>query len=269
MIRISLLYIIWSGIYLIWYTVNGIKEGWLSIVDLFWYVINTVLSTSYYHLWFLISLIYAIPIMYFVLRYIKVKYLITISIYLYFIGLLNGSYSFVINHNNITWNAWILICEKWPRIITVIFNVIPICSFALIIPNTFKQRRSYNQYVLLLIWAIHILLFICEYMCVKHFSNDTVSAYLVTTIPTTLFTFLCAQNILINLKHHVLLRKMSTVIYCVHPLIIGVVDLFISTKVINSVLLFFLVAIVSLSISLTIVIISNKYKFFRFLKVLY
>jgi serine/alanine racemase len=126
-IRMSILYIVWSFIYMIsdipmWY-----EQNCLNFKNFKGFILNCVINTSHYHLWFVLSLVYAIPIMYFCLRFIKIRYLICFSIILYAIGLLYGAYSFVGLPFS---DYWQLFSNKWPRLQTVIFYVIPICAFA-------------------------------------------------------------------------------------------------------------------------------------------
>lgn len=263
MLRVVLLYLIWSAIYLAWYAFTGIREGWLSIYDIAWYGINTVLSSSYYHLWFLISLIYAIPIMYFLLRRMKAKHLIIISVVLYLIGLLYGSYSFVLGDHLPLAGVWKAISDKWPRILTVVFNVIPICSFALIKPKAIK-----NNMLLRALAVLAVVLFSVEFLLINKVTPSTVSAYLLLTIPATTFIFLAVKSVEINLESSYLLRKMSTVMYCVHPLVLGVVGLLTDTKAMNSIVLFGIVSNLSLIVSFALVWTSKKFKTFSLLKYL-
>lgn len=215
-IRISLLYLIWSAIYFVWYALGGLQEGWLSIFDIAWYGINAVLSSSYYHLWFLISLIYAIPIMYFALRHIKAKHLIIVSMCLYVIGLVYGSYSFAFGNHLPLIGVWKAISNRWPRIITVIFNVIPICSIVLINPKVLK-----NKIVVYLASLLFIILFSLEFVFINHLSPSTVSSYLVLTIPATTLLFYAIKNTKAKTKYSKMFRKLSTLIYCIHPLCIS------------------------------------------------
>ncbi len=126
--RITLLYVIWSFIYFLsdipkWYSL-----GCLTFKNFMGFALSCITNSSHYHLWFLISLVYAVPIMYFLLHYVKLRTFAIISAVIYLVGLLYGSYSFVEMPFEGLWNIF---GDKFVRMRTVIFNVIPICTFAI------------------------------------------------------------------------------------------------------------------------------------------
>ena len=88
MIRMCTLYIFWSGVYFIVFVIRGVQEGWISSGELVGYWINSAIDKSWYHMWFVISLIYAIPIMYFLLIRIKIKSVIILSMLMYCVGII-------------------------------------------------------------------------------------------------------------------------------------------------------------------------------------
>lgn len=93
-LRMTVLYLVWTAIYFIYDLFYWYQIDCLSFGNLLGYFIMIVRDSSHYHLWFLISLIYAIPIMCFLLHYINKMLLFAVSMALYVIGLFFGAYHF-------------------------------------------------------------------------------------------------------------------------------------------------------------------------------
>ncbi|OPA73990.1 hypothetical protein BVG16_26490 [Paenibacillus selenitireducens] len=89
--KLGIMYVVWSAIYLIvngytWMT-EGFSRGWiLQYVKQFFFV------GSYYHLWFLPALMFAVAIVYFLQKRMPLSSVVTISLVLYGVGLLADSY---------------------------------------------------------------------------------------------------------------------------------------------------------------------------------
>ena len=257
-LRLVILYSVWTIIYFLWQIPYWYQGGWLTIGNFVGYGLSCFVDRSYYHMWFLLSLIYAVPIMYFLLRYIKVKWFICIAVALYVVGLLYGAYSFV---GMPFQNLFDLLGDKWPRIRTVIFNVIPICAFALI-----ENKISLSKAKIRIIAVLMLILFSVEGVWLFGYSPNTASAYCVFTIPAVLFVFLFIKSINIEIKYNYILRKLSTLIYCMHPLIMGIFALFINKDNINSLGYCMIIISLNVIIGLMLIFLYTKFKCFKFLK---
>lgn len=65
------LYALWAVLYLAYSIPTWIKSGWMSFGAFKDYALATVTQGCHYHLWYLISLIYALPLFYLCARFIK------------------------------------------------------------------------------------------------------------------------------------------------------------------------------------------------------
>lgn len=111
-VRMTTLYLVWTAIYLIPNIFMWYQENCLTLANFKGYILSVFLNSSYYHLWFLISLIYAIPMMYIVLLLINKRALIVISLIIYIVGLLFGTYCFIETPFN---GIYDLLSKYWPR----------------------------------------------------------------------------------------------------------------------------------------------------------
>lgn len=257
-IRVFLLYFIWSIIYMISDLPTWKAYDCLNIKNFLGFGLACITNSSHYHLWFLISLVYAIPIMYFSLRYINKRALAIISAVLYVVGLIYGTYSFI---NPPFTGIWALFGNVFVRLQTVIFYVIPICTFAI-----FADKIKFYKIKTSVLTILAIILFSVEQMILYFTVPDTVSAYSIFTIPATFLIFVFAKNLNIKLKHNYILRKLSTIIYCSHPLVITLLALLYDFKSLNSLLYFAIVSVTTLILCSIIVLLQVKFKKFKFLK---
>lgn len=88
------LYALWAVLYLAYSIPTWIKSGWMSFGAFKDYALATVTQGCHYHLWYLISLIYALPLFYLCARFIKNrKLLFVLMIALYIIKAISYGYA--------------------------------------------------------------------------------------------------------------------------------------------------------------------------------
>lgn len=254
MIRTATLYLSWSAVYFFWSVYRGFSEGWISVGEIFVFAVNTVFNTSYYHLWFLLSLIYAIPLIYLFLRHFKLKVLLVVSAVIYILGVCYRSSGLLCMPFSELWEFSVKI---FPRLNTVIFYVIPVCVYA-IICDKLKIKRLY------LVTIAVTLLYLIEGL----FMHIYLSSFTLCMIPAVILIFTVSKNVNISIKHNYVIRKLSTIIYCIHPLVLELFNMFINKNNINSILYSSIILLLSTSISFILIILYKKVKPMNFLKYL-
>lgn len=252
-LRVSLLYVVWSAIYLVLDIIKWYRLGCLSLANFKGYVLSFFTNSSHYHLWFIISLIYAIPIMYFVLRYLGKRVLLVGSLVLYLIGLVYGSYNFI--HPPFQ-SLYTTFADVWPRMSTVLFNVIPICAL-IFVCDSIKMKRL----PLWIVSIIMLILFSFEGMLLYYYFPKNASSYIIFTLPTVLFLFVSIKNTPLTIKRSYEIRKLSTIIYCMHPLVIESLGCCINTKDLNSLVYFLIISLITLLISTILLLLFKKFRF--------
>lgn len=258
-VRVSVLYTVWSIIYLLLMIPEWYETGWFSFNAFLDFGISFFFKQSYYHLWFLLSLIYAIPIMYFVLRFIKLKFFAIVSLIIYIFGVLSDSYSFIGLPINVISQTMLSV---FPRLRTVIFCVIPLISISLLVDKINISAKKSISLALCFFTGYSV-----EAMLIYSFTeNKDNFTYLLLTIPTALLMFSALKMINIEIKNGYLLRKSSTIIYCVHPLIINLFQLIINHDEINSLLYFAIVAVTSMLISFLLIAAYKNIRCCKFIK---
>ena len=93
--RLVILYVVWSAVYLLWQIPQWYSIGWLSPGAFVDYIIAFFRDGSYYHMWYILSLIYAVPFGYLLVSFFSKKVVFAISLVLYLLGILTYSYSWL------------------------------------------------------------------------------------------------------------------------------------------------------------------------------
>lgn len=256
--RICILYLIWSAVYcgLRYYEYCKTAFGKYN----FWkdFLVSLIFSESYYHMWYLLSIIFAIPVIYFILRFIKLKYVCVIVVILYIVEALTYGYSWLPGVNTLSEKV-----DKIRIIGVAFFRAVPLILTGMM---CLKNRLTYKKKIIGFI--ICAILNIVEVVLIYLVAGDPGKySYIFTTLPLAFFLFSTISEIKLNCnkKICVLLRKSSTLIYCIHPLIYY----FIMPLELPSVFINFAISIIIvISVSFLLVWLSDK-KTFKFLKFLF
>lgn len=267
-LRIFVLYFIWSAVYFIYiYSYQWFANGYFSIKDMIAWWLRLVYNESYGHLWYLATLIYAIPLLFVVLSVVKIKLCPIISVLLYSVELLFGSYSFVANRLGLS----ILVdyYKTFNIISKSVFRAVPLLLIGVVVLMLADKRLKLRG--LLISLSVLICMNICEvFILYQYWNNTTFTHNVITTIPVSVIIILIVMRIEFNNKsiNYQILRNMSTVIYCLHMLLIKIIRLMFTPKGAELILLWIVAVILSVLFAYLIVKLSHV-RNFGFLKYLY
>lgn len=260
--RLCLLYIMWSIIYLFYQIPEWYSIGWLSVNAFIDYALSFFLIGSYYHLWYILSLIYATIIGYVLLSNVKSKAVVMLSAVLYIVGLLTFSYNWIDVSAIQMLNS---VTEPLKILWDSLTRALPLMMFGFYAGNN-RFRFSLKLNVLLF-FASLVGLCLELFVLFKHTTNNGNYSYL-------FFTPIC-EILLINLvlklkidgnkKYFLLARNLSTILYCLHPLIRNLLYLLPNFENVNSIIRYSLVVLISLGVSVVLIEASKKFKKLRYL----
>lgn len=257
--RIIILYSIWSILYLPAKIIEWNSIDWLSIKSFVDYGISYFFMGTIYHFWYLLNIIYGTIFGYLLLSIFNRKTVLVISIILYAIGLSTYSYSWMnLEFINVLFGFSSKLFEIW----TSITRGFPLMFFGYIaglMKDKFSGFKSWGMFV------ISMICLTVEFLLLKFFTvNQMCYSYIIFTVPCEMFLFISILNLSnfkLSEKVSKMLRNASTIIYCIHPMII--------TLLINieQQYRYYIVAIISIVISVILVKLSNfeKMKFLRYL----
>lgn len=243
------LYVLWTVLYLLYSIPTWIKTGWMSFGAFKDFALATFKVGSHYHLWYLISLIYALPLFYLCVKFIKNRRVLFIMMLVFYIvKALSYGYS--------QWLPTFLqtafrMGNRFSALFDAVFLLLP-----LLLLGFFVSQKKISKKVSLISFIVSFILLIVEAFTLKSFGQESVS-FIFMTFPTAyfLFSLISQLNWKLNGKVCSALGASSLIIYCFHPMAI---ELFGDWQI-NSIALFVISSVVSVIVALTVCVLKNNY----------
>lgn len=260
-LRILLLYLLWSAIYLCWQIPEWISTGWFSLGAFKDYFISTLSKGSYYHFWYILSLLYVIPIMYFLLRHVNRNVFAVLMAIVYVFGVLFYTFG----------------NQYAPAIMIRVWNFLPtpVVSALLIMPSVttclFVDKLKLKNSINFIFFIVFYVLFVVESVLFYLYTERTTnSQYAFMIVPAIffLFSWLKGCNLNISSKASSMLRSMSSVVYFVHPMMINLFGLVSAKENINCTLYFGIITALSVTFAFVLSVANMKFKKIKILSYL-
>lgn len=214
------LYLCWSVAYLAIQLPEWYQSGWWGIHVVKDWIYSLVLIGSYYHLWFLLALIMAVPALYLLLRVVPMSRLPWIASVLWVLECLTYSYRWL-GADQI--HLVEFISNKMPILFDFAFRAIPLLSIGAVL--------SQKKYVHASTKALILSFVLCtvEASTLYFLSpNDGYFSYLFCTpflACAALKVLVFGKQISSSRRCQGHLRNMSLLIYCLHPMICYLCDI--------------------------------------------
>lgn len=256
MLRLIILYTIWSIPYFIIDWFKYYRTISLSVIVNYAYAF--FIQGSHFHMWYILCMIYAIPVIYILLRKVNISKLVYIVIVLWLIEVISYAYNWIPNLNYLS-----NISEKAQCIFESIFRAVPLISVGAIISQKSDYYKSNKNNIVA--FVISTLGLIIE-VSALHFatSNDKNYSYVLFTLPVCYFLFrliLSSSKVCFSARLSKYMRSMSTIIYMSHPMFLLVTE----NINLNNPLNFFIVSVASITIAFVISFLSQKIKIIKYL----
>lgn len=240
--KITKMYLSWSFFYLIILLIDWHNSGILSINIFTGWCKSLLLNSSYYHLWYLISLLYALPLFFIIINNVSKKCCLGIAIFLWILESISYGYSFLVPFISSKFS----IISSFEAFNTGILRMLPLLLIGAWISGKDLTAPSINRSVL--IFLLFFLLLVIEATLIRYWGGDHFSFIFMTpALSASAFVLLYIRGL--NFQ---LLAKASMTIYCLHPAIIWLLNGFISSRL----FLYLSVTIITAFIS----IVYHRYK---------
>lgn len=164
-------------------------------------------------MWYLLSIIIAIPLICLLLRFVRIKSVFIVSIILYVLGAVAYAYYWLPNID-----IYMDLYNKSQIFGIAILRALPFIMISLI----FICYKPLSRKSIISLLTVFIFLNIAEILFLNSCTENTSNfSYVITTLPLAIFIFslISNMNIDINKKVCSYMRKSSTIIYCVHPMV--------------------------------------------------
>lgn len=252
--KMTKLYIFWSFIYLIFLTDSWIKSG----SDITWlyykgWLQGTIVSFSFYHLWYLISMCYGLCFFILIKRFVNEKYFIPVIIILWLLQVFWYAYDSY-------FHLLPIIVKDYMNLFSSILNGLTL-MLPLILTGSMIKKHGLNLSntqikigLFISVLGLIIEVYFLRWIGVKRWS------FVLLTLPCAFFVFTTlykmGQKLNANWHFSKYLAYISLIVYCIHPIIIGILK---NNGIVNPMVIFLLTSIISTTISL-IYIYLKQYK---------
>ena len=209
--KLVLIYAFWTVVYLFVSIPNWIKSGWFSAWAFVDYVVAAFTKGPYYHLWYLLGMIYVLPMCYIVICWIHRKYWTGMTILLWICEIFGYAYGYVFS-----------VAPEWIMDVLSRFDVF-IRLLSLLLTGMMISQKEINRGIWCLTgFMISFVLLFGEAFALKSVGQEAVS-YIFFTLPTAYFLFNCIHKLKMKLpvKNTSRMAEISMVIYCIHPILVN------------------------------------------------
>lgn len=224
--KIIRMYLFWSIFYLFILLMDWHNNGILSIENLIGWCKSLIVSSSYYHLWYLSSLIYAMPLFVIIIKKLSKNYCLLIAIVLWALEAITYGYSFLMS-NVIT--SKISLLSSFDALYTGLLRMLPLLLIGAYISRINMKSLTINKAILLSL--ISFLLLMVEAIALRHLGGTRFSFIFMTLVLSASVFVLVYKSGQRSTSNFHLLAKMSMTIYCLHPAVIWLLDNYFSSKI--------------------------------------
>lgn len=263
LLRLCKIYLVWTILYLPFtYWIMHSGDG-ISTEAILRYVRDFFFTGSFYHLWFLPALMFAVGVVYIMVSKLSIKKTLWITFLIYVLGMMGNVYPKLLADVpviDVIWKAYTGVFVTTRN--GFFFGMLFIALGAYFAKTTLYLKRP----VLLIGFLISLCLLVGECFFIREagFMSDLTSMYIML-IPCVSFLFLLLLRVqLRKRKIYKVLRQMSLLIYVSHIMFVNIALW--TMPQLHSLLVYLLAVVASILLSYLILWLSKQ---FSFLKVLY
>ena len=216
------LYVVWFVLTLLSMLPQWYLNGWWGLVAVK-DAIYSFLCAGPLHLWYLLDLIWAVPLMYVFLRFFSLRTLQVAAAVLWVTQCLDNSYSWLIGNRAVTLYPIFL---RFRVLVSTLHNALPMIVFGASIAidrRECKPEMRLRRFLLASgIWFLE-----ATALYFSNLNQGNYSAVLIAPfwVYAALDFLTGAKQIPISTSTQYMLREMSLTIYCLHPLLIKFLEL--------------------------------------------
>ena len=246
--KLIILYSVSTIAYLVYSIPFWISSGWFSGHAFLDFAVGAVKVGSHYHLWYLLSLLYAFPIFWACLTFLKKEWIFPTSVLLWIVKVLSYGYNLFLPDK--VKNA-LLLMDKFPALFNAVFCILPFLLLGTYIRMKINKGRLFK----ILGFAISFSALCVEAFFLKRNGQFSVS-FIFFTFPTAYFLMQLVLEIhFIKFKKlSRILGRVSLIVYCIHPMIVEIIE----NVLMYSIVRFIIVAVLSTVIGFGLVFIKDK-----------
>lgn len=210
------IYSLWTLVYFIFLLPNWISSNLFSGHNIIGFGKSALLAGSYFHLWYILYIIYTLPVFYLIKKNISPKYWIIIGVTLW------GTYAAGYGYNTLLPKSLLLIENALESGYAPVISQFVLLPFLLV--GAFIQTFQIpSKGVCGVFSVLAFALLVLEADFVKSLNHQEFSRIFMI-LPASAFIFMFLLNIRISAKLVKGQGNMSLIIYCVHPMFCRILE---------------------------------------------
>lgn len=256
--RLGIMYAIWSLIYALFYIMADIFKNRLNIDSMILWLKN-ILFLNDGVLWYIQVLIVVVIIFYICYEKGWWKILLMVSLILYVLQVIGGTYNVFISNETTR-----LLLEKMN---ITLFKGLIFFNLGAHIAHQDKKIDTYKNMKLILFYLFFLTCEVSLFMSEDIIQLNNIRGYFFSLPLLTYYLVILSLNKTIKLKESAVYRNMSILIYFIHNIVMGITNkiLIVLLGLDNTFILFMGTIIISITISLVIIKLSNKITLLNYL----
>jgi len=236
--KVVVMYLGWSFFYLLIHLADWYATDTLCGEYVFGWFKSLIVSTSYFHLWYLTALIYALPFFAFLIRFVPIKYFVPAALCLWAIQVISYAYASYLPFGMIDIEA-----TAFDALFTGVTRLLPLMMMGAWLSQIDLTKCGISKLAILFI--IFFLLMVVEIAFIRNHGGERWS-FIFTTLPMSVALFAVINSMGgVKLTYAHVLARMSMIVYCLHPALIWLLKDYIN----HSLILFLTIAVVSTLLS--------------------
>lgn len=269
--RTFLLYTIWAVLYFAFEAYTYVDAGLPLITLCKTYLFTFFLDGFSGHFWYLLAMMYAIIILFVLLRFLRTEIIGIIAGILFILALYGYTYMGVFQADFLSNIAGPLTVVQLPSL------GIHLSPYQLYLALGFlfagllctRLRDKISMKLSGILAFVSLVLAIIENILIKIYLYTPASigstSYTVFLLPIAFFGFIFLSKIKLNGNRKIFsfFRNSSSFIYCSHMLIIIIFNYFTNRQFVNKPVFFLIISVLTLALALIIIPLSGKLKFLR------
>lgn len=209
--KLIMLYLLWTLLYFFYLLPSWIETDYFSLTACVGYLKSAVLSGSYFHLWYVLDIIYALPVYYIIIRYLHQRWWMPLAMVLWMVCALDYGYSWLLPPAVSSVFAY---SGKGYELLQSQFVLLPMMLAGASIARRSQLLSIRWSGALLLITFSLLMLEGC--MLQSHGHMEVTRILMIQPVTYSLLSMLLAIPLQSSVAPR--LAKLSLIIYCVHPM---------------------------------------------------
>ena len=210
-VKLIKLYLLWTALYFLFLLPEWIQTGYFSVGAFVGFCKSTLLSGSYFHLWYVLGMIYATPIYFLAIRYLNQRLWRPLAVLLWGLYAIHYGYSWLIPNSV---DRILSLSQSGFQVTEAQFVLLPMM---LIGAHISKQAHKKECLPLLLKLVAAFIALVLEGAYLQcHGLTEVTRIFMILPVVYYLFSFLLSIDIHTDKAKYY--GALSLIIYCVHPM---------------------------------------------------